>query len=40
MNADTYTIFRNKYIGEYITIQTQGKISYILALIASGWGNF
>lgn len=27
MNSGPYTIFRNKYTGEYRTIQTQGTIS-------------
>ncbi|KST82971.1 hypothetical protein LK337_1783 [Lactococcus lactis subsp. lactis] len=39
MNSGPYTIFRNKYTGEYRTIQTQGTISYMLGVIASGWGS-
>lgn len=39
MNSGPYTIFRNKYTGEYRTIQTQGTISYMLGVIASGWGT-
>lgn len=39
MNFGPYTIFRNKYAGEYRTIQTQGTISYMLGVIASGWGT-
>ena len=39
MNSVPYTIFRNKYTGEYRTIQTQGTISYMLGVIASGWGS-
>ncbi|WP_349652046.1 hypothetical protein [Lactococcus lactis] len=39
INSGSYTSFRNKYTGEYITIQTQGTISYMLGVIASGWGS-
>ena len=39
MNSGPYTIFRNKYTGEYRIIQTQGTISYMLGVIASGWGT-
>lgn len=39
MNSGPYTIFRNKYTGEYRTIQTQGTISYMLGVIASAWGS-
>lgn len=39
MNSGPYTIFRNKYTGEYRNIQTQGTISYMLGVIASGWGT-
>lgn len=39
MNSGPYTIFQNKYTGEYRTIQTQGTISYMLGVIASGWGS-